>query len=130
MAKWKPIIAVDFDGVINSYESGWLGENTEDQIPDLPVPGAIAFLQQLLENEEINVVIFTARASTLKGKLAIHLWLAKHGMSSTPNVTHEKPPAVVYLDDRGWRFDGTFPTVEELLSLKTWNKTGWKPKDE
>ena len=130
MAKWKPIIAVDFDGVINSYESGWLGENTEEQLPDPPVPGAIAFLVALEQNDEVEVVIFTARARTLKGQLAIHLWLAKYGMSSIPMITAEKPPAVVYLDDRGWCFTGTFPSLEELLAFQPWNKSGWEPKDE
>lgn len=32
----KPILVYDFDGVINSYKSGWLGATV---IPDPPVPG-------------------------------------------------------------------------------------------
>ncbi len=34
-----------------------------------------------------------------------------------------KPPALVYVDDRGWRFTGSnFPTVEEIHAAKPW----WK----
>ena len=40
--KWhRPILCVDFDGVIHSYTSGWEGI---DMIPDPPVEGAIKWL--------------------------------------------------------------------------------------
>ena len=34
----KPIVVLDFDGVIHSYKSGWKGA---DVIPDEPVPGPV-----------------------------------------------------------------------------------------
>ena len=37
----KPIICLDFDGVIHSYTSGWKGAAV---IPDPPVPGALEFI--------------------------------------------------------------------------------------
>ena len=38
----KPILCLDFDGVIHSYASGWKGA---DVIPDAAVPGAMEFLR-------------------------------------------------------------------------------------
>src|SRR5882672_3079773 len=37
----KPILCLDFDGVLHSYSSGWKGA---DVIPDAPTPGMAAFL--------------------------------------------------------------------------------------
>jgi len=39
----KPILCLDFDGVIHSYSSGWKGA---DVIPDPPVPGAFDFIRR------------------------------------------------------------------------------------
>lgn len=43
---FKKIIAVDFDGVLHSYISGWKGARN---IPDPPTPGAIRWLSIMLE---------------------------------------------------------------------------------
>ena len=34
----------------------------------------------------------------------------------------DKPAATVYIDDRGLRFEGTFPNLDDLLEMKPWNK--------
>ncbi len=129
-----PTIAVDFDGVIHSYTSGWQGAHV---IPDLPVEGAIEFLSYLSTDGNPKAVIFSSRAKTWKGRRAIKAWLRKHsqglwhesmgcqGIESIP-VTARKPAASVYLDDRAVRFEGVFPTgykeFEVLLARKPWNK--------
>jgi hypothetical protein len=45
-------------------------------------------------------------------------WLKLHGYDewNLVTITAEKPPALVYVDDRAWRFEGpgTFPTVEQV----------------
>lgn len=33
-----------------------------------------------------------------------------------------KPAALIYIDDRAWRFEGTFPTVQEVYQARPWNK--------
>jgi hypothetical protein len=33
-----------------------------------------------------------------------------------------KPPALVTIDDRGYRFDGTWPDPKDVMALKPWNK--------
>lgn len=69
----KPILSIDFDGVIHSYKSGWKGAHV---IPDPPVPGAIAALFRYLE-AGFDVAIFSSRSKSLRGRWAMQRWLAK-----------------------------------------------------
>ena len=114
-----PILCVDFDGVIHSYTSGWKGVT---EIPDPPVPGAIAFLTEALKH--FHVCIYSSR-SNLEGIDAMQAWLAKH---SHPDLVDAiswpttKPSAFVTLDDRAIRFTGEWPNLEELKMFKPWNK--------
>jgi hypothetical protein len=116
-------IAVDFDGVIHSYTSPWI---TAEVIPDPPVPGAIDWLNEI--SKRFKVIIFTIRGKTGAGRDAVKAWLWEHGFEAAGAgsdlvVTAEKPPALIYLDDRAVRFDGTnFPTSEEIRDLVPWNK--------
>ena len=34
-----------------------------------------------------------------------------------------KPNAEIYIDDRGYRFSGTWPDLDEVMAWKPWNKT-------
>lgn len=117
------IVYVDFDGVINSYKTKFDTANPSN-LPDPPVPGAIEWLSRAVER--FHVVIFTCRMLQPESEAAIHNWLFKHGM---PNnlvdrlaFSCTKRGAEVYIDDRAWRFEGTFPTLDELETLKPWNK--------
>jgi hypothetical protein len=124
----KPILCLDFDGVIHSYTSGWKGAY---EIPDPPVDGAIAFMLAALEH--FDVCIFSSRSSHPAGVAAMKRWLKDHagttwypspagpGLEDVRFVT-EKPPAMVTLDDRAITFDGTWPEVDKLLAFKPWNK--------
>lgn len=69
----KPIISVDFDGVLHGYSSGWKGPRT---IPDPPVPGAIDFLLRAVEHFEVH--IFSSRSRYLLGRRSMKLWLLRH----------------------------------------------------
>lgn len=69
----KPILCLDFDGVIHSYSSGWKGART---IPDVPVPGALQFIVEALEH--FDVQIFSSRSNYLFGRLAMKRWLRHH----------------------------------------------------
>lgn len=134
--KYIPTIAIDFDGVIHSYTSGWQGTHV---IPDPPVPGAIEFLAYLC-GDGVNAVavIFSSRAKTWRGRWAIRAWLREHSGSywqeswafqgiESIKVTAVKPAAVVYIDDRAQRFEGEFPnldrkSIDHLVERKPWNK--------
>lgn len=125
----KPILCLDFDGVIHSYSSGWQGA---DVIPDPPVEGAIAFMLGALRH--FDVVIFSSRSNQKGGIAAMQNWLREHagplcwyptpdgpGLEDIRFVT-EKPPALVTIDDRALTFDGTWPPFETLKAFQPWNK--------
>lgn len=91
----KPTACIDLDGVLNLYD-GWVSETDYSD----PRPGADVFLKDLSETH--RVVILTTR-----NQAKVREWLDYYGLDYD-EVTDRKPPAVVYLDDRGMRFDGSF----------------------
>ena len=115
--EYKPTIAVDFDGVIHSYTSPW---TRAEEINDPPTAGALQAINTYVE-AGFTVVVFSARAKKKTGHKAIWAWLKEHGFPSMCIVT-EKPHAVIYIDDRGYHFEGYFPTVEFIKNFKPWNK--------
>jgi hypothetical protein len=96
-------VALDFDGVLHSYVSGWTGVEPTDP----PTPGALDFVRELLA-AGVVVRILTTRAQTPEGQTATVRWLIQHGFRDHQNtedllVTCEKIPAVAYVDDRAVR---------------------------
>lgn len=90
-------VAVDFDGVLNTY-SGWRGEEELFE----PRVGVELFLSEL--SEDFEVVVFTCRDKRL-----VWDWIVRHGLSLYVSyVTNTKPRAFLYIDDRGYQFDGDF----------------------
>jgi len=131
----KPVLCLDFDGVIHSYTSGWKGI---DVIPDPPVEGAIEFLYQAIEH--FDVCIFSMRSTEPAGIHAMLMWLAyweqaywqDHPTLPRPRTAlticirfpSTKPIAFVGLDDRILTFNGQFPSIETLKNFKPWNQKG------
>jgi hypothetical protein len=112
-------VAVDFDGVIHSYVTPWQGAAT---IPDPPVEGAIEWLNQTVVKFE--VVIHTTRGDQPGGNAAVLLWLRQNGYAGPDLlVTSKKVPALIYIDDRAWRFEGIFPTEDEIHRARPWYKS-------
>lgn len=137
----KPILCVDFDGVIHSYTSGWQGALT---ISDPPVPGALKWLWNA--TEWFDVRVYSSRSKVEGATDAMWLWMVlwsgtqlgqDHPMSpKTGGVAgypitfaHEKPAAFLTIDDRAICFEGDWSEIEpaDLLSFKPWNK---RPKIE
>lgn len=124
----KPILCLDFDGVIHSYKSGWKGV---DVIPDDSVPGAMEFIDRA--RQHYRIAIFSSRSHQQNGIRAMQLWmkLQLHRYSEGDEAAAEaiyceiewptyKPAAKITIDDRAIRFDGTWPSVEVLNDFKTW----------
>ena len=126
--KPKPILCVDFDGVIHAYTSPWIDEKT---ISDGPVLGAFEFLLEALKH--FDVVIYSSRSKTNAGIDAMRTWLATHadgiwwespvgpGLEDV-RFASEKPPAFMTIDDRAFCFEGKWPDVQQLRDFKPWNK--------
>jgi hypothetical protein len=115
-------VYIDFDGVIHSYTSGWLGA---DEIPDPPIVdgagrSAIEFLNEVVE--QYTVVIFTTRAKSPEGIEAIRQWLANYGFAGAEDceITAVKGPGIIYIDDRAWRFRGIFPSLHTIRYALPW----------
>lgn len=127
----KPILCVDFDGVIHSYSSGWKGETV---IPDPPVPGALTWLWEATEWWDVQ--IYSSRSKSEPGLQAMRLWFARqcaeafdmdHPMNNSPfplAFASEKPAAFLTIDDRAVCFDGDWSALDpsELVKFKPWNK--------
>ncbi len=124
----KPILVLDFDGVLHSYESGWRGASI---VADKPVPGAAQFLRDVVEN--FKVAIYSARSHQEGGIKAMRKWIEivlleafgqveGYKLYDQIDFPDHKPPALVTLDDRAITFDGTFPDPKTLLDFKPWNK--------
>lgn len=121
MAAKRYTVAVDFDGVIHSYTTPY-NHLDPTEVPDPPVPGAIEWLNEI--RKDFEVIIFTTRGDHPARISAVQLWLAKWGYEDPwPTVTNQKLPALVYIDDRALRFDGSnFPTRKQIHRLIPWNK--------
>jgi hypothetical protein len=134
MGDRKPILCVDFDGVIHSYTSGWKGEEI---IPDPPVKGALPWLWRA--TEFFDVQVYSSRSKSDKARAAMREWMGRwaerefpfdHPMNASgPQrypiaFAHEKPAAFLTIDDRAICFDGMWDgkDLADLLNFKPWNK--------
>lgn len=112
----KKTVVFDFDGVIHSYTSGWMGT---EWIPDAPVIGIKEVIETLRSNG-YEVVVVSTRCSTESGKMAVIQWLDREGIV-VDAVKKEKPPALVYIDDRAICFDGDASKLpEKIYSFEPW----------
>lgn len=98
-------VAVDFDGVIHNFE-GW----GDGRCYGNPIVGSLESIIKL--SEKYKIIVFTAKVrpdrplvSGMTGTELVEDWLDKHGFSKyISSVTHEKPRAKYYIDDRAIRF--------------------------
>lgn len=98
-------VAVDFDGTLHPYTDGWQGAECADEPP---IDGAYDFLL-MLQTRGYDVVIHSGRANTTEGLASIACWLIAHGMMEmVKEITHEKPLAFAYVDDRAVHFAGDY----------------------
>lgn len=113
----KQTVVMDFDGVIHSYSSRWRGAAL---IPDPPVEGICEAIQEI--RRHYRLVVVSSRCSQEGGIEAIKAYLKKHDIE-VDDIVVEKPPAVVYIDDRALTFDGHPESLlEKIKTFKPWNR--------
>jgi hypothetical protein len=119
-------LAVDFDGVLHAYTSGWKGQL---EIVDPPIPGAFAWLTEIVR--DFDVIVFSSRLNPRGVPIEVVIesfraWFLRHGLPPETLTRLQfwtgvgKPMALVYIDDRGYRFEGHFPGARELLAMRPW----------
>jgi len=127
----KPILCIDFDGVLHSYTSGWQGAGVAN---DPPVEGAAEFLHAA--TARFTVAIYSSRSKSLAGRWCMQRYVRKHlDTATTFSPDHEgdfvsdvlrwpwfKPSAFITIDDRALTFDGTWPALDALAAFQPWNK--------
>jgi hypothetical protein len=101
-------IAIDFDGVLHPYTNGWTGSVPDDEPP---ISGVRGFLE-LLKAQDYRLVVFSTRADHAEGAAGIDRWLTDWGIRPFfDEITHTKPPAIAYVDDRAVPFIGNWQAV-------------------
>jgi len=99
-------IAIDFDGVVHNWDKGWHDGTCYGE----PINGALDSIKSLSKN--FNIILFTAKARIdrpmVQGKTGVELvedWCRKYDiMKYITEITSEKPRALLYIDDNGYRF--------------------------
>jgi ribonucleotide monophosphatase NagD (HAD superfamily) len=100
-------IAIDFDGVIHNFDKGYHDGTCYGD----PIPGSLDAIKEL--SKKYKIIIFTAKAKPnrplVNGKSGTELvsdWLKKYDvLDCIHEITSEKPRAILYIDDNGYRFD-------------------------
>lgn len=114
----KKTIVFDFDGVIHKYSRGW----QDGSIYDEPVSGIKDIINKL-RKENFEVIIVSTRCSTEQGIAEMIEWLNRYDIE-VDRVQKEKPPALIYVDDRAIRFDGNIQHLwDSIISFKTWQES-------
>lgn len=114
-------LAIDFDGVIHNMDKGFHDGTCYGD----PLPGALQALEQL--SKKYNIIIYTAKAKPnrplVNGKTGTKLveeWLEKYNvMQYVDYVTAEKPRAILYIDDNGYRHTDWGSTLNFLTQYET-----------
>jgi hypothetical protein len=99
-------IAIDFDGVIHNFDKGYHDGTCYGN----PLPGALDAIKNL--SEKYNVLIYSSKClpdrplvNGLTGKQLVVDWLTKYDvLKYVRDVTHIKPRAKIYIDDKAIRF--------------------------
>ena len=107
----KPIVCIDFDGVIHSYEFGW----QDGEIYGTVVDGFWYWAENAVKH--FQLVVFSSRLRNANGAVEIDRWLNKQWdkychdtnlIRPMPELqfSYSKPPALVTIDDRAMTFNG------------------------
>lgn len=115
----KRTVVFDFDGVIHSYKSGWKGDTI---IHDPPVPGIREEIHRIRESG-YEVVVVSSRCRSESGRASVTDYMMDNCIEFDA-IVMEKPPAIVYVDDRALRFDGDpAGLLEQIQAFVPWTES-------
>ena len=117
----KNNIAIDFDGVIHRCSKGY----HDGTVYDEPIEGAFESLKKI-KSMGFNIVIFSCKSRTdrpsVGGKNGTEMiwdWFKKYNVDHLiSDVVSEKPRAICFVDDKGYRFENWCDTVDFVEKLK------------
>jgi hypothetical protein len=127
--KQKPILCLDFDGVIHRYSRGWQDGSIYDSVVD-------GFFEWAVKARQFfKLVIYSSRSKTELGIAEMKTWLGDEihtAYGAEPPISvadfefaHEKPPAFLTIDDRAFTFRGDWTSPifepERLTTFKPWS---------
>ena len=115
----KNQIAIDFDGVIHKNSKGFF----DGTVYDTPIEGSLDAIKKI--STKFHIVIFTAKASKDRplingktGKEHVIEWLKENGFYPyIKDVVIEKPRAILYIDDKGYKFNNWIETISFLDTI-------------
>jgi hypothetical protein len=113
------VIGLDFDGVLHVRASGLPWGSPPD---GPPVPGALSWLRGALSAGH-RVAIQSCRSADAVGRAGMQAWLSANGCGDLIDLLEwpaTKVECDVYIDDRGYRFAGEWPTLARLQALRSW----------
>jgi len=111
-------LAIDFDGVVHTFDKGWHDGTCYGE----PISGALEAIKKL--SEKWNIIIFSAKVRPdrplVGGKTGYELvdeWLEKHKVRNyVTEITHEKPRASFYIDDKAIEFKDNWSDILRKLT--------------
>lgn len=106
-------IAIDFDGVVHTFDKGWHDGTCYGE----PIEGSLEAIELL--SRRYNIIIFSAKVRPDRplvngktGKELVQEWLQKYNvMQYVDDITHEKPRAQFYIDDKAIRFENNWKEI-------------------
>lgn len=112
-------IAIDFDGVIHSFELGF----HDGTIYGTPIDGSIEAIKRIAK--KYTIVIYTAKAKQdrplINGKTGTELvweWLKKYKLDQyIKDITAEKPRCICYIDDKAIQFKNWNQSLTDLTTF-------------
>lgn len=116
----RPILCLDFDGVIHDYRRGWQNGEIYGEL----TPGFLAWAAKA--EPFFKLVVYSSRSKDGPMRDAMVAWLGDRQRSARSTVdfvfAHEKPASFVTIDDRALTFDGNWRNFDpaRLREFKTW----------
>ena len=113
------VVAIDFDNVIHNNDKGFHDGTCYGE----PIDGAIESIKKI--SKKFRIVIYSFKGHPdrplINGKNGIELvwdWLKKYKIDSyIEDIVWGKPTAVVYIDDKGYRFENWKDTMIFLENI-------------